>query len=267
MLKDGINNVTNKEYHSDKVYLSSSNLKMILKNPAQFYDEKILGNKVPDERAVFDEGSYTHSLILEPEKIAEEYAFFEGFRKQGKEWEAFKEENKGKTLLSAPQKHRCHDLLDAYNRRPEAINFISGGLVEHTLCGKLLDVPVKVRFDYINIEKGYIADIKTTGYPADIDIFKNTVKDFGYELSAALYSEVAKQFYKKSFDFYFIVLSKPERVCDVYKASETTLNTGKVMVYKALKKYKTCLETGIWEDSELKKSAELKKSNYEILEV
>jgi hypothetical protein len=236
-----------------------------LRSVEQFYDEKILGNKVNDSRAVFDEGSYVHSLILEPQKIAEEYAFFDGWRKQGAAWDTFLAENSGKIILSTPQKHRCDELLKAYNRRDVAKELIKGGESEHTICGSLLDVPVKSRFDYVNVDKGYIVDVKTTGYPADLEIFKSTIKDFGYELSAALYTEIAKQYYGKSFDFYFIVLSKSEFICEVFKASEATLNVGRTMVYKALKKYKLCLESGVWKDeANLKKDI---KSNYEILEV
>lgn len=81
----GIVECTNEEYHGEKNHLSSSNFKMLLNDPEEFYKHKILGE--PKEisnrtQAAFDEGSYAHSLILEPHMIEQEYVFFDGWRKQ-----------------------------------------------------------------------------------------------------------------------------------------------------------------------------------------
>lgn len=266
MLKVGENNVTNREYHADKTYFSSSSLKLLITDLEKFYQEKILGIKPEEEeKSVFSEGSYVHSLILEPEKIAQEYALFDGWRKQGKEFEAFKEANAGKIILSKPQQHRCEGWANAIKRRREAMELLKGGAAEYTLCSTLMDIPVKIRCDYINVDKGYIADIKTTGQAADVDVFKQTVRDFYYHLSAALYCEVAEQVHQKPFDFYFIVVSKPENVCDVYKLSKASRSTGHSFLIHAIKKYKQCMETGIWSNLELQKVIDT--SDYEIAEV
>lgn len=247
-LKKGINEpISNRLYHSDRSYFSSSQLKLILKDPEQFHKEHVLGLREPqEEKAVFDEGSLTHSLILEPEKVAEEFAFFEGWRKQGKDWETFLAENINKVRISKPQKHRVEQYERAYRKRPEAIQLLQGGMPEHTMTSEILGVPVKARADYINIEKGYIADIKTTGYPANLEIFRETIKEFGYQLSAALYCQIAFDCYKKLFDFYFVVISKSDLRCDVYKMKMTSLVEGHAMVNKALVLYKKCSESGVW---------------------
>ena len=86
--------LSNDAYHSEQKHLSSSNLKMLLKDTNQFYKEKILGEREPLKGAFLDEGNYTHSLILEPHLVPEEYVFFDGNRKAGKEWKAFEAEHK-----------------------------------------------------------------------------------------------------------------------------------------------------------------------------
>lgn len=246
-LKLGINeNITNSVYHSDKTYLSSSNLKTLLKDPMQFYKEKILGEREERSSASFDEGTYTHLAILEPHLLEQEVAIYDGWRKYGQDWENFKEANEGKLLLSKPQKFRCDEYVKAFERNEAAVAVLKGGAPEYTICSKILDVPVKIRADYINIDKGYIADIKTTGYGAGTPVFKNTVQQFMYQLSAALYCQVAYDHFGKLFDFYFIVISKTDLQCDVYKASPTTLNEGHSLVNKALVLYKKCLDTGLW---------------------
>ena len=115
MLQPGINaNLSNAEYHAEKLHLSSSNLKLLLSSPAQFYTEKILGQRENRSSSAMDIGSYVHTLILEPEKVAEEFAIYKqqgrqfvpvgqkpkSPRKQGPEFDAFKATNSGKIILN-----------------------------------------------------------------------------------------------------------------------------------------------------------------------
>ncbi len=265
MLVDGLNKISNKGYHEDKKYLSSSSLKLLLKDIGAFHDRHILGNYVNETKVVFDEGSYVHALILEPEVIPQEFAFYPGMRKQGREFREFKERNFHKTIISTPQKMRCAEYVRAFNRLKEATDIISGGESEHTICGEIAGVPVKVRCDYINVEKGYIADIKTSSYPVDLDSFRMTMNQFAYDLSAALYCMVAEQHYGKKFDFYFVPISKRENVCEVFKTSPNTQFRGRHAVMEALRIYKECKETNDWTSKHDRDTVVV--SDYEVLEI
>jgi len=267
-LKPGLNDISNSDYHADKSYLSSTSLKKLLKDPEVFYKEHFLGEGENKSSNAFDEGSYAHTLILEPHMVKEEYAFFEGWRKYGKDWDAFltKHGDSGKILLSKPQRVRVEKLIDVYDQMEVAKELISGGFPEQTVAGTLSDVPIKVRADYINVDRGYIADVKTTGRAGDLDSFKYTISDYSYQLSGALYSMMFEKFYGKPFDFYFIVLSKKEVTCDVYKMSSDTMAEGKAMVIEGLSLYKKCLKTGLW--TSRKKCANMALNDkYEIEEV
>ena len=264
-LSPGINNCSNEEYHGDKSYLSSSNLKLLIKDIEKFKKEFIDGEKEHKQVNAFDEGNYAHSLILEPENISSEYAFFPGFKKMGNQWNEFKAANSDKIMLSKPQKHRVEQWVESYKKRPEATNLISGGNAEYSLAGTLMDVPIKVRADYINVDEGYIVDVKTTGYDSDVDTFKHVVKTLSYDLSAALYCKMFEEFYKKEFDFYFVVLGKKSIDCQVYKISQETRERGETLVIQALNTYKRCLETNVWTNS--RKRGIVGSEDYEILEV
>lgn len=256
---------TNAEYHANRSHLSSSTLKQLLHNPEQFHQEWILGNKPPEQdQAKFSEGSFVHSLILEPEKISQ-YAIFPGLRKQGAEYESFKAANPGKTILSMPQVNRCETLARSYQSMPAATALLKTGLAEHSMTGTVLGVPVKARADWIDPDRGVLVDVKTTALMTDIDLFRGTVEQFSYELSAALYCEIAYQTYGKIFDWYWLVLSKDDKQCAIYKASSDTLSKGSAMVTKAIVKYKQCLKTGIWSSDAPK--IDYSTSEYEILEV
>jgi hypothetical protein len=262
-LIEGLNKCSNSEYHGDKIWLSSSSFKLLLKNPTEFYQQKILGIRPEDgPNAAFEEGGLTHSLILEPHLVDTEYAFWDGMRKVGPEWQAFCLQNKGKVCLSSPQKSRCLSFLRAYQGRKEAIELIKGGESEFSVCQTVKDIQMKVRADYINIDKGYIVDVKTSGMPVDLDSFKMTIDQYKYELSAAMYLTVVEQFYGKPFDFYFIVIGKKDLLCEVYKVSKFTRLAGQKLLDKAIETYKMCLSTGKWVNLEVPE-----KLNYNILEV
>lgn len=267
-LKIGLNECTNEEYHGDTRFISSSGLKLLLKDPGEFYEQYILGNRKEYKQSTlnaFDEGSYAHTLILEPSMVDAEYAFFDGWRKAGKEWEQFKLENSGKTLISKPQKVRVEKWVEAYKQRASALELVKGGQAEATVAAEFAGMKLKARADYINIEKGYIADVKTTSGETDVDSFKLTIDKFSYQLSAALYCELFSQFYGKDFDFYFIVLGKRDNSCEVFKTSKETMEEGRAMVMKAISNYKKCIKDNCWQSPE--KYAIIDNEGYEVLEV
>ncbi len=257
-------NSSNAEYHKDKTHLSSSGLKTLLASAQQFHHEYVLGNKEQIERDVFTEGSLTHTLILEPHKI-NEYAVFPGLRRAGTAYTEFKAQNASKTVVSAAQMLRCQKLFTAYQSLPAALNILKGTLSEHSMVSEILRVPVKARADAINIDAGIIIDVKTTAMPSDVDIFKQTVLDYSYHLSAALYCQIAFNTYGKLFSFYWLVLSKADNRCHIYKASTETLSTGSALVTQAIVKYKKCRKHDMWLDSNFE--TDYSTNDYEILEV
>ena len=254
-LVHGVNpKISNAEYHADRERLSSSDFKLLLKDPQAFYKKKVLGQYEPLEGSWLDEGSYTHALILEPEIVATDFAVFDGMRKQGKDWEAFASQvPKNKIILSKAQVLRCKGYFEAYKRNKLARELVEqGGVSEETVCADVHGIPSKVRTDWLNVEKGYIADVKTSGFSIDRDSFKLTIKDYSYELSAALYLRVIEEIYGKPFDFYFIAIGKKELECKVYKLSAETRKKGDFMLLEAAQKYKKCMKSGIWLDSQPK---------------
>lgn len=265
MLHLGINQVSNALYHSDRNYLSSSVIKLLAKDVAEYHRQYILGQKQPftGNQGALDEGSFTHSILLEPETVDTEYAIYPGKRRAGLEYQQFAEKNSGKVILLETQAERCFKLQEAFNKQPEYAQFISGGAAELSLCVELQGVPVKTRFDYINVEKGFISDVKTTSYSGDVDSFQLVMENLDYGLSAALYLQAAELYYEKPFEFYFIVLSKKDLTANVYKLSQATRFKANRKISEALTKYKRCKESGIWTEEQGKKF----EPNFEILEV
>lgn len=270
---EGIVNCTNEEYHAEKKHFSSSNLKMLLDDPADFYKYKIEGKTKEystNTLNAFAEGTYAHSLILEPHMIDKEFRFFNGFRKQGKDWEAFKNDpaNEGFVLMSKSQKKKVENWVKSYEARKKDIDLIKGGEPELTLFGDLMGLPIKVRADYLNADVGYLADVKTTASPSDVDSFKYTVDSFKYELSAALYLMMFEKHFGKKLDFYFVVLGKRDSSCEIFKLSEEKRAEGEAKIMQAIEIYKKCKKTGIWSLPGASSNDNIDlDSEYEILEI
>ena len=273
----------NNEYHAERKHFSSTNLKyLIAEKPSMYdkglwgrervYNEKILGNREEQkENNAFTEGSLAHCLILEKHLLDVEFAVYPGFRKAGKEFIAFKTAEQAglnRDIVSKSQFKKVESWVKGYEANQTAVELIKGGEAEPSLFGELNGVPIKVRADYINVDEGYIADVKTTSYDTDLDSFKQTVDGFQYELSGALYAKMFEEYYGKPFRFLFIVLGKKDRSCEVYELSESTRKKGNDKVNKALKVYKQCIKSGIWKNPEPIKKLEIKTyNNYEILKI
>lgn len=243
--KMNLKDSNNSDYHADLTHLSSSALKLLLKSPEAFYEQYVLGQKPEQQFEHFDEGSFVHTLILEPHKVVE-YAIYPGLRKAGKAYLEFKEANKGKIVLSSAQEHRCRKLEQAYKNMAVAVDMLKTGNPEHTMTSSMLGVPIKARADFIDQFRGIIVDVKTTSLPSGADIFSQTVLQYNYDLSAALYAQIAHDTYGKLFDFYWLVLSKHDLQCHIYKASSATLSQGAARCLQAIVLYKRCKETGDW---------------------
>lgn len=266
-LNPGVNHCSNSEYHRDNEYLSSSDYKLLLKSPAELYEKKYGPKKVEESKDFYTEGSVVHTLILEPHLFSTEYAVYPGLRKAGREFEAFKAANTDRTIISKPQEQRCKYLLEGYRKLPQAVSLITGGYSEHTVCLNYNGINTKVRADYININESYIVDVKTTAYESDLHNFKLTMEHWDYGLSAALYTKIMELHYGKPFTFYWLVLSKKDGTCDLYKMSDRTRMAGDRKIAKAQEIYKQCVSTGIWEASAEDRRPELGLSNYEIQEI
>lgn len=121
------------------------------------------------------------------------------------------------------------------------------GEAEETLCGTIDGVKIKTRFDYRQ-DGVRISDVKTTS-----KIIENkgdaeqVCKDFGYDVSAALYVDMAKKYTGKDHEFLFVFFSKDSRSVKkitVFKASEQMLEKGRQKYKEAIKLLKAGRKTG-----------------------
>jgi len=272
-LEEGIkDDLSNNDYHLDKEYLSSSSLKLMYKDPKAYYAQYIEGEKSfipPALQAAFDFGSYMHTLILEPEKLQEEYTIDIPVE--------------GKTLITEAQNKLAGKMLTKYKEASMRLgkqgaeqevrlsSFIEGGVAEESFFTTLEGVKVKCRSDYrrefytsdsileclnptgkLNLN-AQIIDVKTTSEEKlTIKKCEKICHSFGYALSAALYVDIIKQVTGIEHDFYFLFCSKKgTNEVRLYKASTAFLERGRVEYKEALKQVRDARESGIYYETKV----------------
>lgn len=268
-MKEGIySDISNQEYHDGRSHISSSGLKLMLKDGREFHKKYVLNEQeVHRNQSAMDFGTYIHTLILEPHLVQEEFAVFDGMMRKGKAWEKFKEEQEGKILLTRSQGSLAEGMINSFNEsefilgdhgaeeKVKLTSFFKKGKAEESFFTELEGVPVKVRSDYRKLtdEFASINDIKTTS--ESIRGIRDAVEicnRFDYDLSAALYVDVVKQLTGVEHDFFFTFLSKKDLGCSIFKASESFLERGREKYLEALHKLKRARETGVYFDNSIR---------------
>ena len=279
LLTEGINKeMSNADYHGDREYVSSSGLKLMFKQPREFYNQYVLGDFTNSPSGPsLDFGSYVHSLILEPHKTDEEFAIFPGFKRQGKEWESFQAENLSKTILSKTYKAKADEIMNVYKDKFVTIDhpergteevpmctFFEGGKAEETFATEIDGIKVKVRTDYRKEwgKFGSINDVKTAGeeYLTIENIEKICVR-WSYDVSTALYIDVVTKVTGKSHDFFFLFISTITGKMELVKASEQMIENGRRKYKEAIRRLKIARETGVYFKNEI---PEIKSPEYDI---
>ena len=160
---------TEREYRACRD-LNWSLLKLIAKSPLHFYHaaqqrEREDAAETPALRL----GRATHAAILEPDRFASDWTVFHSARR-GKVWQAFKEENEGREILSSAEHHKASAMAEAVRARPELAALLSDGVAELSLRWEEIapghDEPLrmKARLDWVKLEADgglCLVDVKT----------------------------------------------------------------------------------------------------------
>jgi PDDEXK-like domain of unknown function (DUF3799) len=253
------------DYHGMKNSYSSTQLKDALEDPEYFYRKHVVKEIAREESPAFDVGSYFHCAVLEPEKLGDETAVFEGIRR-GEKWEKFKEDNKGKAIITKGEFEQAKGLVEAVKSSPVAMGRISRGkpevsaFIEIKIDGSEIFGPsgrvltrsgwatvkgskpskssvsmiIKTRADLLGDD--YILDLKsTTGNAKSEFAMRQKVSNYNYDLSAALYLDVFTEAADRHYsEFIWTFASKDNFTSKSYRASTENIMVGRAKYKKAL---------------------------------
>lgn len=215
--------------HLGKHALSSSACKMLLESPKTYYYVTKYGQK--EDSAALLTGKLIHTMILEPQEFDNR---FDVSSVKGKTTKAFKElkSASNKSVITEAEYDAAMRIVDAFNRNEIVKQYLKGSTYEMPGVSMLFGLPFRAKADIINLEQGYIADIKTT---TDVQSgFKYSARKYGYDMQAYIYTQIFGVD-----DFYFIAIDKKSLDIGLFTVSEQFLFDGEQKVEMAVNRFKT----------------------------
>lgn len=203
-----IYNMDNDTYHAHSS-ISSSNCKDLLKSSWAYQYKRDNPTSQTPSMAF---GSMVHALILEADSFESRYFVADKPKRNTKEgktkYEQLEKECAGRIWIGVDEYLKACDMTHNLNQSQTAKLLLSGGKAEVATFWQddTTGTDCRAKCDYINVDAGYIVDIKTTSSLANENGFKSTVLKYQYHLSAAMYIDGFKKATGKDLDFYFIVL-------------------------------------------------------------
>lgn len=210
-------------------------LKRCAASPAH-YDATVV-KKATDDMTL---GSALHVAFLEPELMVEKVAKWEGDRRAGKEWEAFRDANSGRYILTAGlhdklvgmvRSLRRHPFVREWQRRIEA--------VEVSAVGDAWGFRMKGRVDAQTPDP--IVDLKKVR-SGDARGFTNAVMGFGYHIQAAVY----RQLFDRERMVLLTVEDAPPFDVVPYELSPTFIRLGEREAKDLIARVRECEAAGVW---------------------
>jgi len=244
-----ISNLSNKEYHKHHA-ISSSNCKDLLISPWSYHHKK--HNPIEPSLAM-KFGTMFHSLVLEPKLFDKEYLVADVPKrntKQGKlDYQELIEKLNYRVLVNTDDFLKAQDMSFNLEKNNFVQTLLSGGQAEQSVfwTDEATQTQCKARADYINIDRGYIVDLKTTSSLADDINFKHTTRQYNYDLSAAFYVDGFQKVLDKPLDFFIVVIEKdaPYNYA-IYKFSSELLEIGRAKYNNAISVYEKANKSGVF---------------------
>lgn len=137
-----------------------STLKVLRRSPLHYQHARANPRADADYLAM---GRAVHTAVLEPDRFALDYAIWTGERRAGKAWEAFKEANAARTILTEREYGTCLAIRDAVRAHPRAAAYLERGQAERAIVwtDAATGLRCKARLDFISSSRPAVVDLKT----------------------------------------------------------------------------------------------------------
>lgn len=275
-----------KHYLDRTQFLSAGLLhKMITSTPKQFLYEWELEAIARDTKEIIEdspaqrEGSAFHSILLEPDRFAYEFAVLDESQKPvpdkdyrtkaNAEWKAAFEAKcqiTEKIMLTWEQFRVVKDIQSVAMADPDISNILSQeGLTEISIYTKLVwngfTFYIKIRPDRISTRMPFFLDVKTTKSASpEINRFPSDAASYGYDIKMALYYDLISDHIRKMFKEFTVENPNPElKRClilafektppydsMIYNITSDTIEIGRYRYRAALDRIAKCITDNKW---------------------
>jgi len=186
------------------------------------------------------QGTALHTAFLEPERFNDEVVEWDGQRRAGAVWEAFKAAHEGWVILTSGYYAGVVGMVAALRRHPEVAAWSKQITdVELGAVGEIDGVMCRGRCDAITAEP--VIDIKKVADASDRAI-GSMIYEYGYHIQAYIYQ---KLFNRNRF-ILCLVEDEPPYDVRVIELGPEWMRVGKLEATDLLRRWKACNEAGVW---------------------
>ncbi len=249
----GIYQISNADYHGS-TGISRSGISELQKSPLHYWDRYINPKREPKKAtAAMTLGSAVHTLVLEPEKFADEFILAEKFDLRKNVDKARKLEfdmlANGKILLNEDDYHLAEIMANAVLTHRIADQILYGSEVEQSLywVDEASGILCKARPDIWNKEINVLGDLKTAR-DSTPSHFSWAAKDGNYHIQAAMQIDAVFALTGKRVDQFVFIVVQNERPYKpyIYNVDNIIIEAGRREYKAALQVFKKCFESNDW---------------------
>jgi hypothetical protein len=185
--------------------------------------------------------------VFEPDEYRRQVAIWDGGRRSGKEWEAFRKANPGRELLKVEEEALVQSMATAVRNHPMAAKYVTGGRGEQTVLwtDKESGFDCKARLDFI-ANAGALVDLKSSR-DASPSGFGRQAWNLCYHAQAAFYSDAYFAVTGERLPFVLAAVeAEAPHVVQVYRVPERVLELGRDYYRGLLVRLKDCRAEASW---------------------
>lgn len=194
-------------------------------------------------------GRAVHTLVFEPEKFNAEYAIWDGGRRAGKEWDAYKLDHADATILREQDAEMVTELAEAIRRHPLVQPYLDDGEFERAITWTDADTGLlcKAKPDWLLSHRRILLDLKSC-VSADARRFGAVAARLGYHCQIAHYRNGVNTALGWEPEHVLIVAAEKDAPHDVsvFELDPEALYFGGEEVAELLRKVKVCRQTSTW---------------------
>lgn len=226
--------------------LRCSDLKRIETSPAAFRAHAELDGTIEFDTPALALGRATHMAVFEPDRFASDVQLFVGMRR-GKAWEQFVQDHAGQTVLTEQEHERCRRIAAAVRGHKVAVELLADGWPETTALWSVDGTPAKARLDWLDGQRGLIADLKTCADPGPREFSRSCVR-YLYHAQMAWYADAALACGATTLRRVSLIAAQSLEPYDVvvYDVPTPVLALGRRIYQRWLATYRACLDRQAW---------------------
>jgi hypothetical protein len=243
-MKIELKEISNEDYHAADA-ISRSGLVKFIQGPNHY---KAYKEDPPKSSPAMNIGSAFHTLVLEPHLFNDEFLVApEGMKFNTKAGIEFKKENVGKTIIKHDEMKSISAMAELLLAHPTFQVIKEKSHIEQSFFWEQEGVKLKTRPDMVAPELNLICDIKTTSF-LNRRKLAYKVRDFGYDIQAAMNIKACEEFYQKGFPGFVLIFIENKAPYDIvmYSLLPENIIAAINKFEKALPEFRECLKKDEW---------------------